>query len=57
MGIDSFAVVISDPAAGVTLSPVQHMDSLLELIVLRPGWPRGVWLGEHHRSELWISPQ
>ncbi len=34
IGIDSFGAVISDPAAGLTLSPVQRTQNLLEEITL-----------------------
>lgn len=34
IGIDSFAAAISDPATGLTLSPVERMPHLLEEIEL-----------------------
>jgi hypothetical protein len=34
IGIDSFGAVISDPAAGLTLSPVRRTLDLLEEIAL-----------------------
>jgi hypothetical protein len=34
LGVDSFAAVISDPATGLTLSPVERMQNLLEEIEL-----------------------
>jgi hypothetical protein len=34
IGIDSFEAVISDLATGLTLSPVERMDNLLDEIVL-----------------------
>jgi hypothetical protein len=34
IGIDSFAATISDPASGLTLSPVERMEHLLEEIKL-----------------------
>ena len=34
IGIDSFGAVISDPATGLTLSPVQRTQNLLEEIAL-----------------------
>jgi probable LLM family oxidoreductase len=53
IGIDSFGAVISDPATGVTLSPVQRMDNLLEEIVLADQIGLDVFgIGEHHRSEF-----
>ena len=53
MGIDSFGAVISDPATGLTLSPVQRMDNLLDEIVLADQVGLDVFgIGEHHRSEF-----
>ena len=53
IGSDSFGAVISDPATGVTLSPVQRMDNLLEEIVLADQVGLDVFgIGEHHRSEF-----
>ena len=34
IGIDSFGAVISDPAAGLTLSPLQRTQNLVEEITL-----------------------
>jgi alkanesulfonate monooxygenase SsuD/methylene tetrahydromethanopterin reductase-like flavin-dependent oxidoreductase (luciferase family) len=53
IGVDSFGAVISDPATGITLSPVQRMENLLEEIVLadRVGLD-AFGIGEHHRSEF-----
>lgn len=34
IGIDSFGAVISDPATGVALSPVQRTQNLLQEMVL-----------------------
>ena len=34
IGVDSFGAVISEPATGLTLSPVQRMENLLEEIGL-----------------------
>jgi hypothetical protein len=34
IGIDSFAAAISDPATGLTLSPVERVQHLLEEIEL-----------------------
>jgi probable LLM family oxidoreductase len=53
IGIDSFGAVISDPATGLNLSPVQRMQNLLEEIELPD--PVGldvVGIGEHHRAEF-----
>jgi probable LLM family oxidoreductase len=53
IGIDSFGAIISDPATGVTLSPVQRMDNLLEEIVLADQTGLDVFgIGEHHRTEF-----
>src|SRR5690349_14349366 len=53
IGIDSFGAVISDPATGVPLSPVQRMDNLLEGVVLADQVGLDVFgIGEHHRSEF-----
>jgi probable LLM family oxidoreductase len=53
IGVDSFGAVISDPATGLTLSPVQRMQNLLEEIVLADRVGLDVFgIGEHHRSEF-----
>src|ERR1700721_1326603 len=53
IGVDSFGAVISDPATGVTLSPAQRMQNLLEEIVLADQVGLDVFgIGEHHRSEF-----
>src|ERR1700757_1871215 len=53
IGIDSFGAVISDPAAGLTLSPVQRTQNLLEEIALADKVGLDVFgVGEHHRSEF-----
>jgi len=53
IGVDSFGTVISDTATGVSLSPVQRMDTLLEEIVLADQVDLDVFgIGEHHRSEF-----
>jgi len=53
IGVDSFGAVISDPATGVSISPVQRMDNLLEEIVLADQVGLDVFgVGEHHRSEF-----
>jgi alkanesulfonate monooxygenase SsuD/methylene tetrahydromethanopterin reductase-like flavin-dependent oxidoreductase (luciferase family) len=53
IGVDSFGAVISEPASGVTLSPVQRIHSLLEEIVLADQVGLDVFgVGEHHRSEF-----
>jgi len=45
IGIDSFAAAISDPATGLTLSPVERMHRLLEEIGLpiRPASTSSAW--------------
>jgi len=53
IGIDSFAAAISDPATGLTLSPVERMHHLLEEIELADRVGLDVFgIGEHHRAEF-----
>src|SRR5271169_2160265 len=53
IGIDSFGAVISDPASGLTLSPVERMRNLLEEIELADQVGLDVFgIGEHHRAEF-----
>src|SRR6202043_778144 len=53
IGIDSFGAVISDPATGLTVSPLQRMDNLMDEIVLAEQVGLDVFgIGEHHRSEF-----
>src|SRR5260370_16688771 len=53
IGVDSFAAVISDPATGVILSPVQRMQNLLEEMELADEIGLNVFgIGEHHRAEF-----
>jgi probable LLM family oxidoreductase len=53
IGVDSFGAVISDPATGLTVSPVQRMDNLLDEIVLADQVGLDVFgIGEHHRTEF-----
>src|ERR1700756_5140978 len=53
IGIDSFAAAISDPATGLTLSPVELMHNLLEEIELADQVGLDVFgIGEHHRAEF-----
>src|ERR1700723_3734639 len=53
IGIDSFAAAISDPATGLTLSPVERMQQLLEEIELADQVGLDVFgIGEHHRAEF-----
>jgi len=53
IGIDSFAAAISDPATGLTLSPVDRMQHLLEEMELADQVGLDVFgIGEHHRAEF-----
>src|SRR6267143_1298034 len=53
IGIDSFAAAISDPASGLTFSPVERMHHLLEEIELADRVGLDVFgVGEHHRAEF-----
>jgi probable LLM family oxidoreductase len=53
IGVDSFAAAISDPATGLTISPVQRMQNLLEEISLADQVGLDVFgIGEHHRPEF-----
>src|SRR5580700_1634874 len=53
IGIDSFAAAISDPASGLTLSPIKRMHHLLEEIELADKVGLDVFgIGEHHRAEF-----
>src|SRR5271163_3904976 len=53
IGVDSFAAAISDPATGLTISPVQRMQNLLEEIELADQVGLEVFgIGEHHRAEF-----
>src|SRR6202790_5340419 len=53
IGIDSFAAAISDPATGLTLSPMERMHHLLEEIELADNAGLDVFgIGEHHRAEF-----
>ena len=53
IGIDSFAAAISDPATGLTLSPVERMHHLLEEIEIADRVGLDVFgIGEHHRAEF-----
>ncbi len=53
IGIDSFAAAISDPVTGLTLSPVERMQHLLEEIELADQVGLDVFgIGEHHRAEF-----
>src|ERR1700680_2738417 len=53
IGVDSFAAAISDPATGLTISPVERMQHLLEEIELADQVGLDVFgIGEHHRAEF-----
>jgi probable LLM family oxidoreductase len=53
IGVDSFGAVISEPATGIKLSPVQRVENLLEEIVLADQVGLDVFgIGEHHRGEF-----
>src|SRR6202035_165454 len=53
IGVDSFAAAISDPATGLTISPVQRMQHLLQEIKLADKVGLEVFgIGEHHRAEF-----
>jgi probable LLM family oxidoreductase len=53
LGVDSFAAAISDPATGLTLSPVERVQHLLEEIELADQVGLDVFgIGEHHRAEF-----
>src|ERR1700719_2636941 len=53
IGVDSFAAAISDPATGITISPVKRMQHLLEEIELADRVGLNVFgIGEHHRAEF-----
>jgi probable LLM family oxidoreductase len=53
IGVDSFGAVISDPAAGLSVSPVQRIENLLEEIQLSDEVDLDVFgIGEHHRTEF-----
>src|SRR6202047_4383556 len=53
IGVDSFAAAISDPATGLTISPVERMQHLLEEIELADRVGLDVFgIGEHHREEF-----
>ena len=53
IGVDSFAAAISDPATGLTLSPVERMQHLLEEIEFADQIGLDLFgIGEHHRAEF-----
>jgi probable LLM family oxidoreductase len=53
IGVDSFAAAISDPASGLTVTPVERMQHLLEEMELADKVGLDVFgIGEHHREEF-----
>jgi probable LLM family oxidoreductase len=53
IGIDSFAAAISDPATGLTLTPAERLNHLLEEITLADQVGLDLFgIGEHHRAEF-----
>jgi probable LLM family oxidoreductase len=53
LGIDSFAAAIADPITGVTISPADRLNNLLEEIELADQVGLDVFgIGEHHRREF-----
>ena len=53
IGVDSFAAAISDPATGLTISPLDRVQHLLEEIKLADQVGLDVFvIGEHHRAEF-----
>jgi probable LLM family oxidoreductase len=53
IGVDSFAAAISDPVTGLTISPVDRVQHLLEEIELADHVGLDVFgIGEHHREEF-----
>src|SRR5712692_7020872 len=53
IGVDSFAAAISDPATGITISPVQRIQNLLEEIEHADQVGLDAFgIGEHHRAEV-----
>ncbi len=53
IGVDSFGAVISDPATGLTIRPVQRLDNLMDEIILADQVGLDVFgIGEHHRGEF-----
>ena len=53
IGIDSFAAAISDPATGLTLTPVERIQNLLAEMELADQVGLDLFgIGEHHRAEF-----
>jgi probable LLM family oxidoreductase len=53
IGVDSFAIAISDPVTGKTIKPVDRLHQLLDEIELADKVGLDVFgIGEHHRAEF-----
>src|SRR6202046_4830550 len=53
IGVDSFAAAISDPTTGLTISPAQRTQNLLEEIEFADRVGLDVFgIGEHHRADF-----
>jgi probable LLM family oxidoreductase len=53
IGVDSFAAAVSDPAAGLVVTPVERMQHLLDEMELADKVGLDVFgIGEHHRVEF-----
>jgi probable LLM family oxidoreductase len=53
IGVDSFAIAISDPVTGLTTKPVDRLHQLLDEIELADNAGLDVFgIGEHHRAEF-----
>src|ERR1700724_3738629 len=53
IGVDSFAIAISDPVTGKTTKPVDRLHQLLDEIELADKVGLDVFgIGEHHRAEF-----
>ena len=53
IGIDSFAAAISDPATGLTFTPVERIQNLLAEMQLADEVGLDLFgIGEHHRAEF-----
>src|ERR1700737_1998442 len=53
IGVDSFAIAISDPVTGLTTKPVDRLHQLLDEIELADKAGLDVFgIGEHHRAEF-----
>src|ERR1700736_7052109 len=53
IGVDSFAIAISDPVTGATTKPVDRLHQLLDEIELADKVGLDLFgIGEHHRAEF-----